>query len=268
MRNVPTVALHTIQDELHYRSFYVLLGMGLLVVFLLGGCYKGNFEINGASIGPSEIVQTIASGVYQFFAMGGLLLAALLSARAIRNDRDGGTLAFVLAKPVARWEYLSGKILGLFGLCFLFMFTLQAALFASVLGFSPAHTPMPGILTAALVASLTMLFTICLVLLLSASMPDFICIITAAGVVVLGYLAGPIHGLLSQFARAETMTVKGVKILCIVWPKVGSLQSMAGSLIDGKYVQTLGPVHPAINLGLYTVALIAVLLWRFDRQEL
>ena len=84
-----------------------------IFIFLVRGCYHGEYMVNGQELEAGKIVIMVSKITFHVIAFGVMFLAALLSMRVFRRDRDDGTQSCILSKPITRWQYVAGKILGL-----------------------------------------------------------------------------------------------------------------------------------------------------------
>lgn len=122
-RNIASIARRELRDALRARWFalYTLafLALGLGVSYLSAAA-------TGAS-GLEGFGRTTA-GLINLVLLVVPAMALTAGAGAVASDRERGMLAYVLSFPVARWELLAGKFLGLaaallaslsagFGLC-------------------------------------------------------------------------------------------------------------------------------------------------------
>ena len=41
---------YTVRDQMRYKSFYVLLGLSILFVLMIRGCYSGPYVVNGKQL--------------------------------------------------------------------------------------------------------------------------------------------------------------------------------------------------------------------------
>jgi hypothetical protein len=125
IRRVTAIAGTTFRDLVRQKVFYfmlvfavILIGMSLVMVQL-------SFR------GQVESVKDISLGAMSVFTM---LLAVLSTAVLLPRDMEERTLYTILAKPVARFEYLLGKLVGV-GVMLLVATLLMAAVFSIVLYF-------------------------------------------------------------------------------------------------------------------------------------
>ena len=126
------IAKYTLTDEVRQKSFVVMFIICALFIFFVRGCYHGDYMVNGQELEAGKIVIMVSKITFHVIAIGVMFLAALLSMRVFRRDRDDGTQSCILSKPITRWQYVAGKILGLWVLLIAFMFILHAIIFLTV----------------------------------------------------------------------------------------------------------------------------------------
>ncbi len=108
MNAVVTVARKEVRDALN--STWLLLYAVMFTALALGLSYLG--ERNLGSLGFENFSRTTAS-LLNLCLLLAPLVALALSSGAIAGERDRGTLTFLLAQPLERWELLLGKYAGL-----------------------------------------------------------------------------------------------------------------------------------------------------------
>ena len=166
LRHVVRIAKYTLLDEVRQRSLIVVFVICALAVFLARGCYQGNYVVNGQALDAGTIAGAVSKAAFHVIAVVAMLIAALLSMRAFRRDRDGGMQSSILSKPITRQQYVLGKVAGLWVLSAVFMLVLQAIIFLAAA--VTAHVVMPGYVAASLLCSLNLLFVVIAVLLFIA----------------------------------------------------------------------------------------------------
>ncbi len=119
------IAQYTITDQLRVKSFYLLIAMSIVLLFLMRGCYSSEYVINGQ---PVVGVWYISRLIFQVIVMGMLLMVSLISMRVFSRDRNDGSLHMFLSRPVKRWEYVLGRIMGTWLLTSGVMFVLHLTL--------------------------------------------------------------------------------------------------------------------------------------------
>lgn len=117
-RRIRTIAAATWTELVRLKVFYFLIIFALLIIassfFLAGFSFEAEFQM----------LKDIALGAMSIFSS---LLAILAAANLLPKDMEDRTIYTILAKPVARFEYLLGKLFGL-----MLLLTLAVALMAVV----------------------------------------------------------------------------------------------------------------------------------------
>lgn len=102
------VARKEMRDALN--SSWLLLYAAMFTLLALGLSYLG--ERNLGSVGFDNFSRTTAS-LLNLCLLLAPLVALSVASGAIAGERDRGTLAYLLAQPLARWELVLGKYAGL-----------------------------------------------------------------------------------------------------------------------------------------------------------
>ncbi len=122
-RRLAAIVGNTLTGLTRLKIFYVLLLFALLLigssVFMAQMTFQQEFQV----------LKDIALGAMSIFTS---LLAVIATARLLPQDVEDRTAYTVLAKPVSRFEYLTGKLLGVLLLLALSL-TAMSALFLLVL---------------------------------------------------------------------------------------------------------------------------------------
>ncbi|MDD2849956.1 MAG: ABC transporter permease subunit, partial [Desulfuromonadaceae bacterium] len=126
---IKKIITYTLVDEMRHKSFVIMFAICAICVFLIRGCYQGNYMVNGQSLDAGTIVMTVSKVTFHIIGAGVMVITALLSMRIFRRDRTEGMQSCVLSKPIARWQYVTGKIIGIWVLSVLFMFILHSIVF-------------------------------------------------------------------------------------------------------------------------------------------
>lgn len=104
INRIATIALHTFKQSVRDKVLYNLIAFALLLTgaaILFGQISIGVQRIILVNLGLSAI------------AVFGLLMAIFIGISLVWREIDHRTLYNVLSKPVARWEFIAGKYLGL-----------------------------------------------------------------------------------------------------------------------------------------------------------
>ena len=271
---ITRITKYTFIDEVQQRSFIVMFVICAVCVFLVRGCYQGNYMVNGQALDAGTIVRTLSKVVFHIISAGVMVITALLSMRIFRRDRAEGMQSCALSKPIARWQYVTGKIMGLWVLSVLFMFILHSIVF--LITSINLKVFMPEYLVASLLCSINLLFVVIAVLLLSLMMPDIVAFLCVLGIGIVGFVADGIaaashsqiaQAMLQQSAGHPQPDLTWWKVVYFFWPKLLGVQQLASSLIESESSHGFGPIYPLINILLYCLILGALLYKRFGNED-
>ena len=269
---VLTIAMYAFVDEVRQKSMIVLFILSTLSVFLLRQCYKGDYMVNGQALSADAIALTLSKVAFHVIAAGAMFIAALLTMRVYKRDRDEGMLSCILSKPIDRWQYVTGKILGLWALSVLFMFILHSIVF--FISSLSVKTLASAYLIAFLICSLNLLFVILAVFLLSLMLPDIAAFLCAVGIGIVSLTLNGIYSF-SQSQMGQAMMQQSMdhgpfgftwwNVIYYLWPNVFGTQYFATSLIGNEGHASMNPL---INVLLYCLILAVLLFWRFRKEEI
>jgi len=272
---ITRIAKYTIIDEVRQKSFVIMFVICAVFVFLIRGCYRGNYMINGQLLDAETVVRMVSKVTFHVIAAGVMFIAALLSMRVFRRDRDDGMQSCILSKPIARWQYVTGKIIGMWALSILFMFILHSIVF--LITSINLKVVMPEYLIALLLCSLNLLFVVVAVFLLSLLMPDIVAFLCVVGIGVVGFVADGISAISHSQMVQAMMHQQGAhsqsdltwwKIIYYLWPKLSGTQHLASALIGSEAFHGIWSIYPLINVPLYCLILGALLFRRFGNEDI
>lgn len=264
------LAKYTLTDEIRQKSFIIMFVICAIFIFLVRGCYQGNFMVNGRTLDAETVIHVVSKLTFHIIAAGAMLLTALLSMRVFRRDRDEGMQSCVLSKPIDRWQYVAGKILGLWALSVIFMFSLHTVVF--IIASINLNAVLPEYLIASLLCSFNLLFVVVAVFLLSLLMSDIFAFLCVLGIGIVGLVGDGIYALShSQMAQAM-MGQSGPqsdwtlwKAVYYLWPKLSGAEQFASSIIGGE---AFGSIYPLINVLIYSLILGTLLFLRFQSEDI
>lgn len=269
LRPIIKIAKYTLADEVRQRSFVVMFAMCVIFVFLSRSCYQGNYMVNGQALDAGTIVGAVSKVTFHIIAVAVMLIAALLSMRVFRRDRDDGMQSSILSKPITRQQYVTGKILGLWALTTCFMFILHVIMF--LIASATLKVVVTGYLGASLLCSFNLLFVVIAVLLFSLLMPDIVAFLCVVGIGVAGSVIDGLYALShSQMAAAmiPQPNLSWGDIVHYAWPKLSGAQHFASSFIGGEGFHGFGSVYPLINVLLYCLILGLLVFRHFGNEEI
>ena len=272
---ITRIAKYTIVDEVRHKSFVIMFAVCAICVFLIRGCYQGNYMVNGQSLDAGTVARVLSKVTFHIIGAGVMVIAALLSMRIFRRDRNEGMQSCILSKPVARWQYVTGKILGLWALSALFMFILHGIVF--LITSINLRIFLPEYLVASLLCSVNLLFVVIAMLLLSLLMPDIVAFLCVLGVGIVGFVADGIaaashsqigQAMVQQSGSHPQSDLAWWKVVYFLWPKLLGVQQFASSLTESESFHGLGPLYPLANILLYCLILGALLFKCFRSEDI
>ena len=255
------------RDQMRHKSFYVLLGLSILFILTIRGCYDSGYMINGQMVDGATVAFHVSKIVFHLIAAGMFLMVSMLSMKIFSRDHKDGSMILFLSRSVVRWQYVLGRITGTWALCLVFMFILHLTIFLTV--WLKTGTIISGYLTASLVCSINLLFVIACVCFLSLFMPDFISAFFTMGVLFVGFISdGGYQFINSDIVRfaVPSSTNGGPALWRVLYPKVFMLQAYADAIISKSEFHNMGPFHPLLNLTFYILLIMMLMLGCFNRK--
>ncbi|MDZ7714840.1 MAG: ABC transporter permease subunit [Balneolaceae bacterium] len=133
MRNVQLILVNTIRDLLSKKTVYFLLFATIGIAMLAGSGLSTVFSMQESTDPAALLAQkaNVLSEILQLWGLFTILFAIIYSAIAMYSEKKNRSIVSILAKPIARWEFLLGKWLGvlLFFLAFLLIGILAVLVF-------------------------------------------------------------------------------------------------------------------------------------------
>jgi ABC-type transport system involved in multi-copper enzyme maturation permease subunit len=267
--NVIKIAVYTLQDQVRHKSFYLLLGLSILFILAIRGCYDGGYTVNGKAVDNTLIAWHVSKIVFHLITAGMFLMVAMLSMKIFSRDHEDGSVVLFLSRSVLRWQYVLGRILGTWVLSVLFMFILHLTIFLLV--WTKTGTIISGYLTASLACSINLLFVIVCVSLLSLFLPDFISALFTMGILFVGFISDGGHQIInSDIVRSAVPSSMNMEpsLWRVLYPKVFMVQTWADTIISSSEFHNMGAFHPLLNLSVFILIIIALLLRGFQGKEI
>ncbi|MGB8356146.1 MAG: ABC transporter permease subunit [Chthoniobacteraceae bacterium] len=122
---VSAITGNTLLELVRLKVFYFLLLFALLIIGGAGFTSLFDFQIQE----QLQILKDVSLGSMSIFT---LLLSILATAMMLPKDIEDRTLYTILAKPVPRFEYMMGKLFGIFSLL-LISILIMSAMFVAAL---------------------------------------------------------------------------------------------------------------------------------------
>jgi ABC-type Na+ efflux pump permease subunit len=117
IRRLTAICANTLTELTRMKAFYFLMFFALLLIG--GSIFLARFSFQQ----EFQILKDISLGAMSIFAS---LLAIVATARLIPQDVEDRTIYSILAKPVPRFEYLLGRLAGVFLLLLIGMLVMSA----------------------------------------------------------------------------------------------------------------------------------------------
>lgn len=117
----------TLTQLIRMRLFWVLAVFGIGFMALQFLPYHGQLGLESRGLNQLQLIKDIALGCMQMF---GLIFCVGATALLIPRDAEDRILYTILCKPVPRFEYLLGKLLGVWGILLLMMLMMDGMLVA------------------------------------------------------------------------------------------------------------------------------------------
>jgi ABC-type transport system involved in multi-copper enzyme maturation permease subunit len=133
MRAIRAIAVNTFREAVRDRILYLFVGFAVAMVFstkLFGLLTVGD---------ESKIVKDVGLASMQFFSM---LIAVMMSMLLISREVDSRTVFNIISKPVARWQFIVGKYVGLVSVVAANLLFIAAVLVVMVLVYTKQFDPM------------------------------------------------------------------------------------------------------------------------------
>lgn len=123
MKKIWLIAWNTVRELLAKKTVYFLLFLVIFVTATVGSSFYAILQSSSAADPQALLSQkaSVLSEMLSTWSMLTTLVAVIFAAGVIRNEKKNKTILGIMAKPVARWEFLMGKWGGvlLFFYCFL-----------------------------------------------------------------------------------------------------------------------------------------------------
>lgn len=261
MRPILAVLLNTFRETIRDKILY---GMVFFAIALIATTFVlGEWSLH------EEVRVTTDLGLAGI-SLFTVLLAIVLGVSLMHKELDKKTLYPVLAKPVARWQFLLGKYLGM-ALTLAVQLVLLTAVFMAALAVQGGH-PTRALGVAILLIYVEVLVVVAVAMLFSSFSTPFL-----SGVLTLGvFVVGRNIDTLEIFLRAKQIqVVPGIfKAAAAIFPNMylfypsgrivaGEWASVHGAFVQSSYVLAT----TAYGLAYVAVCLMAATIV-FSRRDL
>ena len=69
------IAKYTLTDEVRQKSFIIMFVICAIFIFLIRGCYQGNYMVNGQALDAGTVIRVVSKVTFHVIAAGVMLLS-------------------------------------------------------------------------------------------------------------------------------------------------------------------------------------------------
>ena len=269
MNSILHIIWYSFKDQFHQKSFYMFIGASIVFLFMIKGCYQGQYSTNDIPISQAATAFYISKIGFQCISFGSILLAIFTGMSLFSSDMYSGMTLLYLSKPVSRWVYITGRIGGLWVFCMSYQFILHSVLY--VFSWKSIHATIPGFFQASMLCGVGILFTVSSVAFLSLLFHSFVAGIVITGISVMSFFLDGFSLLMKNKMVTSLLsheTVSSTPLWQKAWPKISLLIFSAASLIGSQTKDLIQIVHPMINVIIYIIIFITLTLVSFRHREI
>lgn len=193
------IAANTFRETIRNKILYAILAFALLVIGI-------SYFLADLSVGElTRIIADVGLACIQIF---GVIMAIFIGITLVSNEVERKTVYLILSRPVPRWEFVTGKMIGLSGTLAMTTLVMAGTLFLVHAGYG--GEPEIGILIASAGIYMELILLTCLASLFSTVTTPVLSAIFTLSMFLIGHVS---RDLLYFGARAESEVVKWVSRL-------------------------------------------------------
>jgi ABC-type transport system involved in multi-copper enzyme maturation permease subunit len=106
MNKTLTIAYYTFKELLKSKVLYITLGIGFALMMVTYVATEFTYGV------PEKVALDFGLGMLSLSSLG---IALFMGASLLSSEIDSRTVYMVISRPVPRWVFISGKLLGLVG---------------------------------------------------------------------------------------------------------------------------------------------------------
>lgn len=259
MHVIRAIALNTFRETVRDRVLYAI------VIFALLSTIAGT--VFGALSASQDLRILVDLGLATIGLFGGVI-ALFIGTTLVYKEIDRRTIYLIVTKPIKRWEFVSGKFLGL-ALCILATNFGMGLFFQLVLFWQTGNLNMAVPLLASLsLIYLELVFVVALATFFSTFCTPLMSMIFSFGIWLVGHLSFSFEMLKVIALKASSPFAAAVADgLLYVMPDLARLTEIRSSLMDGLVVPSTLLVRITIYIVAYVVLLLACSSMIAERKE-
>jgi ABC-type transport system involved in multi-copper enzyme maturation permease subunit len=257
VKRIGVVALNTFREAVRDRVLYNLVFFALVMM-------AAAILVGQISIGIEEIV--IVTLGLSAISIIGLLIAVFIGVGLVSKEIDKRTLYALLAKPLRRWEFLTGKFAGL-----VLTLTVNTAAMAAGLMlalYCVKHALQRGdaiVLVAVYFILLKLALVVALAMLFSCFTTPLLAILFTAGLYVAGLFVHEMRGLQPQLVSPAMAAA--LRWISYLLPNFENFDVM-GAAAHSRGIPGTLVAHNTLYAALYCAMVLGVATAIFSRRNL
>ena len=268
LRRVLLVARHVFKESVRDRVLYAIAGFAVLLVsasILIGQITAGQ---------DIKIIKDLGLATIE---LAGALMTVFIGVGLVAREIERKSVFSLLAKPLARWEFIVGKYVGLVLTITLNLWAMTAVLFvalAVLLMLSPENVRLswsapaldPGLLLAVLLITAEMALLTAVALFFSTfSSSALLSVVFTVGVFVAGLVSADLRNF-DDIVHVHPLVAQFVSSIGWLLPAFSEFDVKA-QVVHGKYVPAGFVVSTLAYTAVYAAAVVGAAVGIFSRRE-
>lgn len=255
IHRIATIARHTFKQSVRDKVLYSLIIFAVLLI-------SASILFTRISVGIQQIILVnLGLGAISIF---GLLIAIFIGISLVWREMERRTLYSILSKPVARWEFILGKYLGLL-LTLAVNTAVMAAGFYAILLIQDRQAPALGSLEAIYLIILELGLVIGVALLFSCISSPALSALFTFCVFIIGNFLADIREFGHATGSAAVAAVTGT--LYYLLPDFSGF-NVINRVAHGNLISSAALVSSSLYALLYAAVLISASILIFEQREL
>jgi len=248
---IRAIALNTFREAIRDRVLYLLLAFSLILIAV-------SRLVSLLTVGDEEkIIKDVGLSAISLF---GVLIAVFVGVSLVFKEIERRTVYTLLANPIRRWQFVTGKFLGLLAVLALNVTAMSVALFGIV--WLRGESPW-GLLPAVVLILVELAVITAFALLFSSITNPILAALMTFAVYVMGHLS---WGLLLLKEKLEGTAARVCEIVYWVMPNLDRMNVKA-EVVHGIALEP-GWLPLAVVYGLsYATVVLAVACFAFERKD-
>jgi len=258
---IKAIALNTFRETVRDRVLYAIVIFALLAT--LAGVIFGQLSADQ----DLRILEDLGLSVITLF---GGVIAVFIGTTLVFKEIDRRTIFLIVTKPIARWEFVTGKFFGL-ALCVLVTNFAMGLFFLGVIWFQTANfnSALPLFYALSLVY-VELVLVIAMATFFSTFCTPLMSMIFTTGLWTVGHLSFSFD-MLKELARDPKHLSKSTEILAIVlqntMPDLAKLTVIRSNFMDNVFVPNSAILYLILYIAAYVVFLLTLSSMIAERRE-